>query len=325
MKKTIALLLACLMAFSCLCLTGCGNNNEGSADTWNISYWIPKTDDSSYYDEYEQNPIVQYISANYEFNGKKLNFDFFAAPAGTERDDFNNMIATGDYCDVMDLSMSTMKAAELYKDGVIWDLTELMEQHMPNYCAFLEANPDISDEIYSIVDGEKKVLSLFSLKTVQDDPFEGYCYRRDWIAKYGKNPVTGAAFTYGYSNPDDYESWYDDVVFPSGNTEPIYISDWEWMFEIFETAMADLGITDGYCMSLYYMGYLGTGDFSSGFGGGGMSYNTDGTTIYNGYTSDSARAYIQCMRTWYEKGWLDQQFSEHAQDMFYSIDVEVNK
>lgn len=252
-KKIGAVCMAGMMALSAVALGGCGDSKKSNGDAWQMSYWIPKAEDSRFYDEYEENPVLQYIEANYEFNGKKIDIDFYTAPPGGEQDDFNNLLGTGEYCDIMDLSMSSTTAAELYDQGILQDLTDLISEHMPNYTAFLEEHPDIAEDIYSIVDGEKKVLTLHSIAVERDDPFEGFCYRRDWVAKYGKNPQTGKAFTYGFKDENDPESWEDDVVFPSGNTEPIYISDWEWMFDIFETAMKDQGITDGYCFAPYYI------------------------------------------------------------------------
>ncbi len=222
----------------------------------------------------------------------------------------------------MNLDMSTTTASELYDRGVIQDLTDLYKEHMPNYVAFLEENPDLEEEIYSIVDGEKRVLTLNPMRAEYDDPFEGFAYRRDWVAKYGTNPQTGEPFTYGFADESDPESWEDDVVFPSGGDEPIYISDWEWMFEIFDKAMEDLGITDGYCYAPYYLGYLETGNLTSSFGGGGTGIYIDGDTVVSGYTNDNTRAYLQCMNNWYQKGWIDPKFSEHTTDMFYAIDVE---
>ncbi len=322
-KKVVSIIMAGALAVSALGLGGCKKEGSESGDAWQMSYWIPKAEDAKFYDEYEENPVLQYIEANYEFNGKKIDIDFFTAPPGSEQDDFNTLLGTEEYCDIMDLSMSTTTAAELYQRGVLQDLTDLYKEHMPNYTAFLEANPDVAEDIYSIVDGEKKVLTLHGIAKEQDDPFEGYVYRRDWVAKYGKNPQTGKAFTYGFADESDPQSWEDDVVFPSGGDEPIYISDWEWMFDIFAKAMDDLGITDGYCYAPYYLGYLETGDLSSGFGGGGgMGIHIDGDKVVDGYTSDTARAYLQCMSNWYQKGWLDKNFSEHTSDMFFAIDTE---
>ena len=72
-----------------------------------------------------------------------------------------------------------------------------------------------------------------------------------------------------------FPSWYNEdlkakylEIDPSWDgTCPVYISDWEWMFDIFTKAQADLGITDGYCLSVYYKGYNEDGSLFSSFGG----------------------------------------------------------
>ena len=301
-------------------LVACGNDS-GSGDTVNITYWSPRGEDSSLYEQYEDNPIIKYIEENYKFNDKKLHFEFYIAPPGSEADNFSNLLGTGDYCDVMDMSMASSTAPELYEDDIIWDLTELVPANMPNYMAFLEANPDCESSIYSIVDGEKKILMLRGFSDGIQPMFQGFCYRRDWIAKYGTNPQTGAAFTYGFTDENDFESWEDDVVFPNGTDEPLYISDWEWMFEIFEKAMEEQGISDGYCYSPYYYGYMQTGDLFTGFGGGAPYWYNDNGTCVNGIETDSFRAYLQCLNTWYQKGWLDKSFSEHTSDVFFAVDA----
>ena len=110
------------------------------------------------------------------------------------------------------------------------------------------------------------------------------------------------------------------MVFPSGGTDPVYISDWEWMLKIFKKAIEEQGIEDGYCMSLYYPGYLSSGDLVSAFGGGSTWYKTANNTIEYGMTSDNFRTYLQCMNQWYKNGWIDKAFPEHSSDMFYKID-----
>lgn len=302
-------------------LAACGSGDSGSGDTVTITYWSARGEDSSHYAEYEDNPVIKYIEDNYIFNDKKLHFEFYIAPPGSEADNFSNLLGTGDYCDVMDMSMGGVSAVELFEDEIIWDLTELVPANMPNYMAFLEANPDCESAVYSIVDGEKKILMLRGFTDEVQPMFQGFCYRRDWIAKYGANPQTGEAFTYGFADENDYESWEDNVVFPNGTDEPLYISDWEWMFGIFEKAMAEQGITDGYCYSPYYLGYMQTGDLFTGFGGGLPYWYNDNGTCVNGIETDNFRAYLQCLNTWYQKGWMDKNFAEHTGDMFFAVDA----
>lgn len=313
---------AVLLGMSAMLLAGCKDSGNSDPDTISVSYWIPKGEDSSYYEEYEENPVIQYIEDNYEFNGKKLDIDFYSAPPGSEADNFNTLLGTGDYSDILDMTMASQTATELYEDELIWDLTDYIEEYMPNYQAYLDANPDCEERIYTIVDGEKKILTLMGFADGVTPNFEGFCYRRDWVAKYGKNPQTGEAFTYGFEDENNDETWFDNVVFPSGGENPVYISDWEWMFEIFEEAMDDLGIDDGYCYSCYYQGFMQTGDLYTGFGGGAPYWYKDGDTIVDGCSNDNFRAYLECLNNWYEKGWLDKAFAEHTQDMFYAVDSQ---
>ena len=321
LKRLLGGCIAGMMAFA---VAGCGGSDSGSSgDIYEMSYWIPAGIDNAMYGSYEENPVVQYIENNYEFNGKPIHFEYYVAPAGSESDNFTTLLSTGEYCDIMNLSMSSQTPAQLYGEDILADLTDLVPEYMPNYMAFIAEHPELEQNLYSLVDGEKKILHITGFRDGITPNYEGFSYRRDWVAKYGKNPETGAAFTYGFENPDDPYSWQDDVVFPSGSDEPIYISDWEWMFEIFDQAMADLGITDGYCYAPYYQGYMQTGDFASAFGGGGVCYwyrNSDNVAVF-GPTTDNFRAYVQCLNTWYGKGWVDPAFAEHNSDIFYAVDT----
>jgi hypothetical protein len=125
------------------------------------------------------------------------------------------------------------------------------------------------------------------------------------------------AFTGGWTNG----VWSDDIVFPNGTSDPLYISDWEWMFNIFQTAIADKGITDGYSISLYYPGFFSPGDLVDAFGGHGPSfYQKDGIVNY-GAVSDDFRLYLKTMRLWYNQGWLDKKFTEHTAEMYWLTDT----
>ena len=307
MKKALCLMLTLLMLLSCC--------NLAAAETATYSWWIPRGEDSSYYDNYAQNPTMQYLLST-PYGGKQVSIDFWQGIAGSERENFNNMIATGDLADVIDLTYSDYSATTLWEDGYILDLTDLIAEHMPNYQAFL-ANSQVANEMaWCYVDGEPR--QFFLVSNYLAEPFAGYCYRRDWVAKYGVNPTTGAAFTYGF---DENGKWFDDVVFPCGKTDPYYISDWEWMLEIFARALADQGVTDGYPTSIFYQGVMGTGDFFTAFGGGNPWWyrDSEGNAAFGG-DSESMRAYLKCMNTWYEKGWIDKHFAERSGDLYFAID-----
>ena len=334
MKKKVIIVLCILMILLSLVAVGCSNSDgagKGGVDkAHSYSWWIPIGEDSSYYTSYNDNPGVQYIlTKSYkDENGKdtKINIDFQVPATGSAKENMTTLISTGDYTDIMNVAMYSGSVIDLYEQGIALDITSYVEKYMPNYLKYLDANPEYKKTATNLVNGEKKYLQLYSYDNQLKDQWGGFLYRRDWIVKYGKNPADGSAFSgeYTVKNDDgtyDLNSWKDNVVFPSGGSDPIYISDWEWMLGIFQTALKEEGITDGYCMSLPYQGYFGTGDLVCAFGGGGPSwYKNKEDKFVNGLASDDFRIYLQCMNTWYKKGWIDTAFPEHATDIFYQID-----
>lgn len=280
------------------------------------------------YDDYDEYPAIEYWEdmewdARGDGNAVKLDWDIWAPTAGSESDYVNTLIATGDYPDVLNLQFASESAGQLYEDGWTLDLTDYVNAYMPNYKAWLAEHPEIIAT--NEVDGEQKYIQIYSGNKDLADPWGGYMYRRDWIVNYGTNPETGEAFHGEWvENEDGTKDWVDDVVFPSGNTDPIYISDWEWMMNIFKGYVDGLAANgvDGYCMQLPYQGAMLTGDLLTGFGGigGGMYLDADGNIAF-GATSEGMRAYTECMTNWYKNGWIDPSFAERAGDMFFMIDA----
>ncbi len=318
-KQLIALTLACLMLVGLL--TGCGGGGGSAGDDTTFSWWIYSGANSSFYTEYQENPAVQYtLTKGYGSEDKKVAFEFWAAAPGKEADNYSTMLVSGDLPDIIDEVISDPPPVMVEK-GYALDITEYVERNMPNYVALVHSNDTYRKNAVVMVDGEEHYYDLKTILDAPEDVFQGFQYRRDWIVKYGTNPQTGAPFTGGYTAENDPDAWTDDVVFPSGGPDPIYISDWEWMFEIFEKAMADLGIDDSYCMSIYYPGFTWSGGLLSCFGGGvNLWYQDENGKVQFGGDQKYFRAYLECMHAWYEKGWLDQDFYQRTSDAFYQID-----
>ena len=355
-KRTACAIMAAAMAASTL--AACGSTGSSASASNTFSWWISTAENSEFYTDYDENPIIKYIEAHKTFEDKDgsqaaIGFDFQSGVRGSEQDNFNNMIATGTYTDVFDPVYYAGSVVDLYKEGTVLDMTDYVNNYMPNYKKWMEEHPDAAQYMTQDVDGEKKFLAIYC--TYEDismyDQWYGYAYRRDWLVKYGTqpdtfydpmvdtepraNPNAGQAFsghytldtdgnaidTTEYSDTVNGDSWVDDVVFPSGNVDPVYITDWEWMLDIFAKALNAEGITDGYGLSLYYPGYVGTGDLVSGFGGIGPTWYLDenGKCTF-GATSDGFKAYLECMSTWYKNGWIDQRFDQRSSDAFYQID-----
>ena len=307
----------------CGILRGAGNTatDLNPEDDTYYTMWIHSGPGSSYYTEYEDNPAVKYAETmTWGGEGKSIFLDFVIPPANKEPDDLQNMYINGNLTHVLD-GVICDSADIMYANNRIIDLTEYVNQYMPNYKKVLDTVEDVRKSAVFNIDGEEKILGIVTVNESYKDVNFGYEYRRDWIVKYGSNPQTGAAFSGGYTDESDPDSWEDDVVFPSGGSDPVYISDWEWMFGIFETAMEDMGIDDGYCISMYYPGYMWSGGLCSSFGGGTPMFyvNDQGQACFGG-VSDSFRTYLECLSAWYEKGWLDKTFDQKTSDAHYAID-----
>ena len=334
LKRVVAGVLSATLVLGAASLMGCGKS--GSGDTCEI--WLYQAQDAEYYKDYADNPVLQYLLSQDEWSD--LDLEFTVPPAGTAQDNYSTMVTSGDFPTLMQNSVSD-PAPTMYDNGYIQDITDYVKEYMPNYYKLIQSNDELKEKVVYNIDGEDKILSIATVNESAPYTYSGLVYRRDWIVKYGKNPSTGEAFTGSYTNADDLDSWEDDVKFPSwyddekrsfyqenvdadwdGST-PVYISDWEWMFEIFTAAQKDLGITDSYSTSVYYPGYTWAGGLCSCFGEGSTVwyYGSDGKVKFGG-TEDSMRAYLTCMNNWYEKGWLDSKFNERTSDMYYAIDSE---
>lgn len=339
MKRIISIFICIVLVLSAvLTMSSCGKKEDPNSFT----VLIVKNEDSTYYSNYSQNPIALYTTTQKEYLGEKIDVQYVGLVSGSEKDQFNTMISTGEYYDMMPLSYSDYTAKALYDQGVALDLTDLVKQYMPNYLKFLDETPALQRVAYSVDEnGNKKIYQLWSATDEPQDNFQGFLYRRDWIVKYGANPSTGEKFTGGYGEDG---VWTDDVKFPSwydesnkyavaykerhpdwDGTDPVFISDWEWMFGIFDKARAALNITDGYDVSITYAVTNACGDGYSGFGGTAPMwyYNVETGKVDFDATSEHMQAYLECMSTWYKNGWLDKEFDTRASDMFYAIDSKT--
>ena len=194
LKKRLSLLLAVLLLIPA---AGCGKQASGGNE---FSWFIPKTDGyGEYYSTYEEAVPIQWLNSQYwdvesgtlgsEGSGEKLTLSFKVPIAGAEKDYLGNMFASGDMADVIDLSYSADSPQRLVEDGSLMEITDYVEQYLPNYVAYLDANPDIK-KFLTVTDEAGKVhyYALYCVKDVPGDNFMGYVYRRDWVVAYADVP-----------------------------------------------------------------------------------------------------------------------------------------
>ena len=295
-----------LMGGSVATLASCGSGED--SDTFTI--WVGSSVNSEFYNDYGENPTMQYLQKKFDIKLK-----FISPLVGKETDDFNKLIGSGSYPDMMDITFYTDVLADLYDDGygAAMDLTQYIADYMPNYTRFMQENPELTK--YAKVDG--RYITLNNYNEALPGQWGGFMYRRDWLVKYdGNAEVADAEGNYkdGVKFPDGYldENGYDN---------PLTIADWEYMFEIFEKSP-----DYKYAISLPSKGYHETGEIVAAFGVGGLWNLYEGETegVYDvakfGATTDNFRRYVETMSKWYQEGWLDPDFASNSSDMFYALD-----
>ena len=207
LKRAVAGVLSATLVFGATSLMGCGKS--GSGDTCEI--WLYQAQDAEYYKDYADNPVLKYLLSQDEWSDLKL--EFTVPPAGTAQDNYSTMVTSGDFPTLMQNSVSD-PAPTMYDNGYIQDITDYVKEYMPNYYKLIQSNEELKEKVVYNIDGEDKILSIATVNESAPYTYSGLVYRRDWIAKYGKDPSTGEAFTGQYTNADDLDSWEDNVKIP---------------------------------------------------------------------------------------------------------------
>ena len=140
-KRLLSMGLAAAVCVGTLGLAGCGSKGSDSAEN-TFSWWL-YTDDGAgtYYNSFEDNPSVQWLNQQYwdtenhtlgtADGGSELHFTFQTPIEGSEQDNFNTMIGTGEYTDLLDMSLIADPMG-FYDDGVIMEITDYVEKYMPD-------------------------------------------------------------------------------------------------------------------------------------------------------------------------------------------------
>ena len=149
---------------------------DNSISIW---YYIPP-----YQDFMDSNNSFNALAAAEEATGVHLNFTEVGATSASEQ--FNMMVASGDYCDLLPVmeyygAGGTSGLAKAYEEEVIQDITPYIEEYMPNYAAVLEALPQ------STVKDTKVEDAVLAFHQIKDGTYSGngLVTRGDWIDEQG--------------------------------------------------------------------------------------------------------------------------------------------
>lgn len=163
LKKMLAAALVGSMAAAVL--SGCGGGSNSSTGTGSSAgsesggaagseaeydpmadlgkdfTWIMEANDIADYNniEFEDGPVMSYwLSKDWEVPGRnettKITIDISTPAQGSDiYEATNNLFATGEYADVMNMACVGLTPLELYEMDIAIDLTDYIDRYMPNY------------------------------------------------------------------------------------------------------------------------------------------------------------------------------------------------
>jgi hypothetical protein len=226
---------------------------------------------------------------NQKFN---VTLDFIQPVSGTEADALSVMFGTGQYTDLIELTQYTGSINDLYRDGVIIDMADYL-QYMPNLKALMDSDPNYRKQFFN---DDGKMLTLTVLNEVPEMAWGGLVYRHDIL-----DTMTGG-----------------NVAFPSGNSIPTTIDDWDYMLPLFKMYFEAAGFVDYAPLIIPSWGFFPIGELSTGFGMPiGYYFNTDTNIVGHGALTDGYYEYIKKMNEWFEAGYIYRDFATRVGEPFF--------
>lgn len=235
----------------------------------------------NYYSSFNDKPTVKYVQ---EKTGILLEFQEVSSTIATEQ--FNLMIAAGDYTDFLSCGSSSGGAgggggggsytggmAQAFIDEVIIDLTDMIEEHAPDFWAELMTYG--ADGIAgATTDGMFLNLASFTKSSMSDS---GMWTRGDWLEKNGKEmPQTfEEMIELAYFYKDTYDCTHTIPVGPGCSID--------FANTAYDTAIFGVSGTD-------------------------IAMFREGDTLISGMTTDGYREYLELLAQLYADGILNKEF-----------------
>lgn len=284
-KNRIAVLGTAFCLGISLVMTGCGKKETGETERQTSNETKGQTETVkderkalSIYKKLHTN-LQQYAAGNEELPLFKelaartdTELTFMTPPVGQEKEQFNLIIASGEYPDIfVDMWTDyTGGGAKALSDEVIISLNTLIDEHAPNIKAALEEYPD-SFRYVTNEKGEIYGVPMVFTNKMQQVTW-GVNLRKDWLDELGMEI------------PDTVDEYYQALKGfkeVKGATSPFTIT-----FE-----------------------HLKNSNFLAGAYGVSNSFYQENGEIKYGPIQTGYREYLKTLNQWYQEGLLDQDFA----------------
>lgn len=294
MKKSTKIAGSLLMAVTMMAATicGCSNNSNdnasnanpdsGSEEAKQITVTAFTQGPGEIISNFGENEFFQHLA---ERTGVTIEFQH--AVTGNEQQELDLMFSSGEYADIIMSYGSEYKGGDdaAVEDGVYRDLTDYVEEYMPNYWALINSNDEVKRMAYT--DGGR----IVNIVSVEYDASEGEIQAQPAFA--------GIAIR---------KDWLDEL-----NLEvPVTYDDWTNVLRAFRDEK-------GCAQPLYFppSGYWMLTQFAAGYGSKNMMQVDDGVISY-GPMLDGWKKYVTLLHQWYEEGLIG---SEYLTNDAFGMDV----
>ena len=238
---------------------------------------------TSVYEPYLWETLVGMLKVQ-DLAGVKIDWKVQAGTNDENKQAYLAMMSSGNYPDIIKWQHNNTYAggiSQLYADGVVMPLNDIIDQYMPNYKAMLDSHPDIAKSLKN----DDGLYLYFTAINPMDTPVDrmgitwwGLMLRQDWMENVGIEKV------------------------------PTTIAEWEELL----TAFRDLdpnnnGLQDEIPFDA---GSAGHALFMPAFDIlNGIYVNTEGKVGYGEYTQNY-KEYLEVMNRWYEQGLIENIYNE---------------
>jgi len=203
-----------------------------------------------------------------------VSIDFISPSEATESEQFNLMIASGEYPDLFNLSNYTGGIALAYEEEVCIDLTDIIDEYAPNYMAYVNGMDDYTQRLCRTEEG--KILQVLTL-TSEVLHEQGLALRTDWLEKWDMEVP---------STIDEMHGYLTNVKTEYNCKYPMFIDN--------------SGVLEGFTAAFGMPGFQ--------LGGSNASMMLEGETVVSGLTHDGYRQYLETFHQWYSEGLIKEDF-----------------
>ncbi len=284
--KKSAMFIAALLCIGVI--AGCGKGDTAvDSEAVTLSWWC-KNATSGYINSYSD--IEAFKVAGEKCN---VNIDFIHPIAGQEAEQFNVVVASGDYPDIVEYNWAAYQGGILkaVSDKVIISLDEYInEETMPNFYKILMGNDEYRKELKNS-DGSISIFPCFN-ESLEINPYIGPTIRQDWLDKLGLDI------------PETIDDWHEVLKAfktgdPNGNGEADEIPF----------------VDDSNGCFRFFAGAWGTST--------GLQLDEDGKVIY-APAYPEYKEWLETMTAWYAEGLIDQEYaSQNRKNIDYKMTSDI--